>query len=199
MMHFNIAEVNGDAIDEANHVSFILESLPKSFIPFQTNASLNKIEFNLTTLLNELQRFQNLTMDRKEGKEEDSQSEQGKEDYRKRIERLVKSGLLSQLEDNSLPPCDSCLEGKMSKRSFTGKGLRAKTSSELVNSDLCGSMNVKARGGYEYFISFIDDYSRSRWRVYGLAIPRLLDRTWNPIQLFAPSTSQQNGVSERRN
>ncbi|KAA0042320.1 gag/pol protein [Cucumis melo var. makuwa] len=61
MMHFNIAEVNGGVIDEANQVSFILESLPKSFIPFQTNASLNKIEFNLTTLLNELQRFQNLT------------------------------------------------------------------------------------------------------------------------------------------
>ncbi|TYK02478.1 gag/pol protein [Cucumis melo var. makuwa] len=61
MMHFNIAEVNGGVIDEANQVSFILESLPKSFIPFQKNASLNKIEFNLTTLLNELQRFQNLT------------------------------------------------------------------------------------------------------------------------------------------
>ena len=57
MMHFNIAEVNGGAINEANQVSFILESLPKSFIPFQTNASLNKIEFNLTTLLNEFQRF----------------------------------------------------------------------------------------------------------------------------------------------
>ncbi|KAA0040310.1 gag/pol protein [Cucumis melo var. makuwa] len=62
MMHFNIAEVNGGAIDEANQVSFILESLPKSFIPFQTNASLNKIEYNMTTLLNELYRFQNLTM-----------------------------------------------------------------------------------------------------------------------------------------
>ncbi|KAL4022720.1 hypothetical protein IC575_016464 [Cucumis melo] len=62
MMHFNIAEVNGVAIDKTNQVSFILESLSKSFIPFQTNASLNKIEFNLTTLLNELQRFQNLTM-----------------------------------------------------------------------------------------------------------------------------------------
>ncbi|TYK23424.1 gag/pol protein [Cucumis melo var. makuwa] len=61
MMHFNIAEINRGAIDEANQVSFILESLLKSFIPFQTNASLNKIEFNLTILLNELQLFQNLT------------------------------------------------------------------------------------------------------------------------------------------
>ncbi|KAA0032043.1 gag/pol protein [Cucumis melo var. makuwa] len=78
-----------------------------------------------------------------------------------RIEKLVKSRLLNQLEDNSLPPCDSCLEGKTTKRSFTGKGLRAKTPLELVHSDLCGPMNVKARGGYEYFISFIDDYSRN--------------------------------------
>jgi len=67
MMHFNIAEVNGGVIDEANQVSFILESLLKSFIPFQTNASLNKIKFNQTPLLNELQHFQNLTMYR--GKE----------------------------------------------------------------------------------------------------------------------------------
>ena len=41
MMHFNIAEVNSGPIEEVNQVSFILESLPKSFIPFQTNASLN--------------------------------------------------------------------------------------------------------------------------------------------------------------
>ncbi|KAA0062603.1 gag/pol protein [Cucumis melo var. makuwa] len=67
MMHFNIAEVNGGAIDGANPVSIILESLLKSFISFQTNASLNKIEFNLTTLLNELQRFQTLTMESKGG------------------------------------------------------------------------------------------------------------------------------------
>ena len=55
MMHFNIAEVNGGPINEKNQVSFILQSLPKSFVSFQTNASLNKIEFTLTTLLNELQ------------------------------------------------------------------------------------------------------------------------------------------------
>ncbi|TYK16350.1 gag/pol protein [Cucumis melo var. makuwa] len=48
----------------------------------------------------------------------------------------------------------------MTKISFTGKGFRAKTTLELVHSDLCRPMNAKARGGYEYFISFIDDYSR---------------------------------------
>ncbi|KAA0048609.1 gag/pol protein [Cucumis melo var. makuwa] len=189
MMHFNIAEVNGGAIDEANQVSFILESLSKSFIPFQTNASLNKIEFNLTTFLNELQQFQNLTMGK--GKEENSSwkklykgeitlkvgtgemvSAKAVGDLKLffndrytmlknvSIRRLVKSGLLSQLENNSLSSCDSYLKGKMTKRSFTGKGLKAKTPLELVHSDLCGLVNVKAREGWEYFISFIDDYSR---------------------------------------
>ncbi|KAA0032981.1 gag/pol protein [Cucumis melo var. makuwa] len=69
MMHFNIAEVNGGPIDETNQVSFILESLLKSFIPFQTNV-YEKIEFTLTTLLNELQRVQNLTLGK--GKEVES-------------------------------------------------------------------------------------------------------------------------------
>ncbi|KAL4035636.1 hypothetical protein IC575_004339 [Cucumis melo] len=77
-----------------------------------------------------------------------------------RIGRLVKNGLLNELEDDSLPPCESCLEGKMTKRPFTGKGYRAKEHLELIHSDLCGPMNVKARGGFEYFISSIDDYSR---------------------------------------
>ena len=29
-----------------------------------------------------------------------------------------------------------------------------------MHTDVCGPMNVKARGGYEYFVTFIDDYSR---------------------------------------
>ncbi|TYK04890.1 gag/pol protein [Cucumis melo var. makuwa] len=45
-------------------------------------------------------------------------------------------------------------------KSFTGKGYRAKEPLKLIHSDLCGPMNVKARGGFEYLISFIDDYSR---------------------------------------
>ena len=31
---------------------------------------------------------------------------------------------------------------------------------ELVHSDVYGPMSIQARGGYEYFITFIDDYSR---------------------------------------
>ncbi|KAA0032997.1 gag/pol protein [Cucumis melo var. makuwa] len=76
------------------------------------------------------------------------------------IGRLVKNELLNELEDDSLPPCESCLEGKMTKRSFTRKGYKAKEPLELIHSDLSDPMNVKARGDFEYFIYFIDDYSR---------------------------------------
>ena len=48
----------------------------------------------------------------------------------------------------------------MTKRSFSAKGFKAKEPLELVHSDVCGPLNVQARGGYEYFITFIDDYSR---------------------------------------
>ena len=77
-----------------------------------------------------------------------------------RIQRLVKDGPLSDLKDVHLPQCESCLEGKMTKRSFGAKGNRAKELLEIVHTDVCGPMNVKARGGFEYYISFIDDYSR---------------------------------------
>ncbi|XP_022155999.1 uncharacterized protein LOC111022974 [Momordica charantia] len=57
MVHFNVAEMNGAVIDEGSQVSFILESLSKSFLQFRSNAVMNKIEYNLTMLLYELQIF----------------------------------------------------------------------------------------------------------------------------------------------
>ena len=48
----------------------------------------------------------------------------------------------------------------MTKRPFNAKGYRAKDLLKLVHSDVCGPMSIQARGGYEYFITFTDDYSR---------------------------------------
>ena len=76
------------------------------------------------------------------------------------IQRLIKDGLLEPLDLESLPICESCLEGKMTKRPFNAKGYRANDVLELIHTDACGPMNFQARGGYEYFITFTDDYSR---------------------------------------
>ena len=77
-----------------------------------------------------------------------------------RINWLVKDGPLRKLNVGTLPVCESCLEGKMTKRPFSAKGERSKEPLQLVHSDVCGPLSVQARGGYEYFVTFIDDYSR---------------------------------------
>ena len=77
-----------------------------------------------------------------------------------RINRLVKDGPLRELNVGTLPICESCLEGKMTKRPFSTKGERSKEPLQLVHSEVCGPLSVQARGGYEYFVTFIDDYSR---------------------------------------
>ena len=46
------------------------------------------------------------------------------------------------------------------QRPFSAKGERSKEPLQLVHSNVCGPLSVQARGGYEYFVTFIDDYSR---------------------------------------
>ena len=48
----------------------------------------------------------------------------------------------------------------MTKRLFQGKDEWAKESLELVHADIYSPLNVQTRCGYEYFVTFIDDYSR---------------------------------------
>ncbi|KAI9186313.1 hypothetical protein LWI28_016119 [Acer negundo] len=48
----------------------------------------------------------------------------------------------------------------MTKRTFSAKGARATECLGLIHTDVCGPMSIQARGGYEYFITFTDDYSR---------------------------------------
>ena len=77
-----------------------------------------------------------------------------------RIQRLIKDGLLEPLDFDEFPVCEPCLEGKMTKRPFNAKGRRAQELLELVHTDVCRPMSTQAKGGYEYFMTFTDDYSR---------------------------------------
>lgn len=45
-------------------------------------------------------------------------------------------------------------------RPLPSKVIRANNKLELIHSNLCGPMNVQPRGAYEYFVTFIDDYSK---------------------------------------
>ncbi|TYK11833.1 putative Integrase core domain [Cucumis melo var. makuwa] len=95
-----------------------------------------------------------------------------------RIGRLVKNGLLNKLEDDSLPQCESCLEGKMTKRSFTGK-------------------DDYSRYGYLYLMEHKFE-ALEKFKEYKTEVENLLKHGIQP-QLSAPGTPQQNDVSERTN
>ena len=77
-----------------------------------------------------------------------------------RISRLVREGILNDIDYESIKTCESYLLGKMTKSPFTGKGERAKEILGLIHTDVCGPMNTAAIGGFSYFITFIDDHSR---------------------------------------
>ena len=77
-----------------------------------------------------------------------------------RISRLVKEGVLGDLVLKPMEVYESCLEGKMTKRLFPTKGNRTNALLELVHTDVCGPINIRARGSYEYFITFLADHSR---------------------------------------
>ena len=76
------------------------------------------------------------------------------------LEKLHKDGLLSSFDFESYDACESCLLGKMTKASFTGHSVRASDLLGIIHSDVCGPMSTQARGGYSYFITFTDDFSR---------------------------------------
>ena len=79
----------------------------------------------------------------------------------------------------------------MTKRSFSAKGFRAKEPLELVHSDVCGPLNVQARGGYEYFVTFIDDYSRYEY-VY---LMQRKFQTFGKFKEFLAEAERQLGKS----
>ncbi|KAJ9552655.1 hypothetical protein OSB04_016700 [Centaurea solstitialis] len=79
---------------------------------------------------------------------------------KKRIEKLQKGGLLGSFDFKSFDNCKSCLSGKMTKQPFNKDNERANELLGIIHTDVCGPFSHVARGGYRYFITFTDDFSR---------------------------------------
>jgi transposase InsO family protein len=78
----------------------------------------------------------------------------------RRMHMMREAGLLGQFDFESVDTCESCLLGKMTKAPFSKKGERVSDLLGLVHTDVCGPMSTTARGGFSYFITFTDDFSR---------------------------------------
>ena len=72
------------------------------------------------------------------------------------------------IKGQPLESCKDCLAGKQRIVSFqrSDKAIRRKQILDIAHSYVC-SMSEKSLGGAQYFVTFIDDYSRQMW-VYPL-------------------------------
>lgn len=75
---------------------------------------------------------------------------------------LAEKNLLPGLTKVSLPFCEHCIVSKQHRLKFKTSNSRSKAILELVHSDVWQAP-VTSLGGANYFVSFIDDYSRRCW------------------------------------
>ena len=76
------------------------------------------------------------------------------------MKKLHADELLESLVYESSDTCEPCLMVKMTKTPFSRTMERANDLLEIMHTDACSPMSVKARGGYHYFLTFTDDLSR---------------------------------------
>ena len=59
--------------------------------------------------------------------------------------------------------CKGYAQGKNIKNPFLKIEIKTKCTLEVIHSDVCGPMPSISLSGYEYYVTFIDDYSRKTW------------------------------------
>jgi hypothetical protein len=59
--------------------------------------------------------------------------------------------------------CRGCAFSKFTKASFPSSDTRLAGILDLVHTNVCGPMTQKSLSGCEYYLTFIDDYSRRTW------------------------------------
>ena len=76
---------------------------------------------------------------------------------------LVGKELLSEVKNVHLDKCVDYLAGKQNMVSFCSRPpMRKKNALELVHTDVC-QVDAKSYVGTQYFVTLIDDYSRTLW------------------------------------
>ena len=59
--------------------------------------------------------------------------------------------------------CKGCAMGKYAKAAFPIRDNKSKGILDLIHSDICGPMSIESIGGFNYYVSFINDHSRKTW------------------------------------
>ena len=105
----------------------------------------------------------------------------------KRILKLHQGGQIHSFDLESFETCESCLLGKMTKAPFIGHSERASDLLGLIHTNVCGPISLIARGGYQYFITFTDDFIR-----YGyIYLMRHKSESFEKFKLFKNEVQNQ--------
>ena len=79
--------------------------------------------------------------------------------FRERLQRLLKDGILSNLDFTDLGMYVDCIKEKQTKQIKKG-ATRSVKLIEIIHTDICGPLDNPSFGKEKYFITFIDDFSR---------------------------------------
>lgn len=74
----------------------------------------------------------------------------------------MKSNKLDCSFDNVLSVCDACQRAKSHQLPYNNSVHVTSSPLELVHTDVWGPAQVSS-GGFKYYVSFLDDYSRFTW------------------------------------
>jgi len=75
---------------------------------------------------------------------------------RPRIERLIKEGILHDLNFSDFDTCVDCVKGKLIAKVRNTGANKSDNMLELIHSDICGPITPTSMEGYRYFITFLD-------------------------------------------
>ncbi|KAG8490246.1 hypothetical protein CXB51_015516 [Gossypium anomalum] len=124
---------------------------------------------------------------------------------------LSKKGLLNGQGICKLNFCEHCVFGKQKRVRFTRGIHNMMGTLEYIHSDLWGASNVPSRGGANYMLTFIDDFSRKTGKqIKYLRIDNGLEFCSDKFNKLCQSegivrhltvrhTPQHNGIAERMN
>jgi transposase InsO family protein len=79
------------------------------------------------------------------------------------MRELHKKNLLTGIKWCKLDFCKYCIMGKQCRVRFKTATHKTKGILDYVHSDIWGPVRTPSKGGAQYFMSFIDDYSRKAW------------------------------------
>ena len=85
--------------------------------------------------------------------------------------------------------CRGCSLGKFTKASFPSSDTRSAGILDLVHTDVCGPMTRRSLSGYEYYLTFIDEYMRKTW-IYFL---KAKSEVFTQFQEFRSLVENQSG------